>query len=254
MIPLSAVVITSDNESTIGATLASIAWCDEILVVDSGSADQTQAICRQANCRVIERPFDGFAEQKTFAVAAARHDWVLVVDSDEVVSPELAAEIQDRLAADPPDALGYAIPISLIFLGKLLRHGGEFGKLHVRLFDRRAGHFTESQVHEKVIIDGPTAVLTQHILHNSYQDVEHYFDKFNRYTTLAAQQAAQQQTVNSRFMIVFRFPVAFVQLYLVRGLILDGYPGFVWALFSAFYATVKYVKLDEIRQRRKTGP
>ena len=217
------------------------------MVVDSGSSDKTAEICRQFGCRVVERAFDGFGPQKHFAVSLARHDWVLVVDTDEVVTPELQRQIRRRLETDGEQYAGFEIPISLVFMGRVLRFGGQFGKRHLRLFDRRAGNFNLADVHEHVVLQGRVGVLDGHIWHASYRDVEHYFDKFNRYTSLAARQAHGRSRPASRWYIAWRFPLTFLHLYLARGLLLDGYPGFVWALFSALYPTVKYIKLAELR-------
>ncbi len=217
------------------------------MVVDSGSSDKTAEICRQFGCRVVERAFDGFGPQKRFAVSLARHDWVLVVDTDEVVTPELQRQIRRRLETDSEQYAGFEIPISLVFMGRVLRFGGQFGKRHLRLFDRRAGNFNLADVHEHVVLQGRVGALDGHIWHASYRDVEHYFDKFNRYTSLAARQAHGRNRPASGWYIAWRFPLTFLHLYLARGLLLDGYPGFVWALFSALYPTVKYIKLAELR-------
>ncbi len=250
---LSAVLISHNNEGTIAETLCALDWCDEILVVDAGSSDRTVAICREFGCRVIQRDFDGFGRQKRYAVSAARNDWVLVVDTDEVVTPELQRQICRRLSRENGRYLGYEIPISLIFMGRILRFGGQFGKRHLRLFDRRAGNFNLADVHEKVILQGPVGVLDGHIRHASYRDVEHYFEKFNRYTSLAARQAQGRRRPASWWDIVWRFPLTFLHLYLIKGLLLDGYPGFVWALFSALYPTVKYIKLAELQEHCRSA-
>jgi glycosyltransferase involved in cell wall biosynthesis len=246
---LSAVVITYNNQDSIAGTLRTLDWCDEILIVDAGSSDLTADICRQYGCRVIERAFDGFGRQKHFAVSAARNDWVLVVDSDEIVTPELKEQICRELGSDAPRCVGFEIPISLVFLGHLMRFGGQFGKRHLRLFDRRAGNYNLVDVHERVILEGEVGLLAGHIRHASYRDIEHYFEKFNRYTSIAAEQALARQRNVSKWYVAWRFPLSFLHLYLARGLILDGYPGFVWALFSALYPAVKYIKLEELRSR-----
>jgi glycosyltransferase involved in cell wall biosynthesis len=251
---LSAVVITYNNQDSIADTLRAIAWCDEILVVDAGSIDRTTDICRQFGCRVIQRSFDGFGRQKNFAVTAARYDWVLVVDSDEIVTPELREQIRRRLESDSQPYAGFEIPISLLFMGHLMRFGGQFGKRHLRLFDRRTGNYNLAEVHERVILQGKVGLLDGHIRHASYRDIEHYFDKFNRYTSVAAQQALARQRHVSKWYVTWRFPLTFLHLYLAKGLILDGYPGFVWALFSALYPTVKYIKLEELRSRAAAAP
>lgn len=243
---LSAVVTTFNSAATLEPTLASLTWCDEIVVVDSGSSDATLEICRRYGCRVIHHPFAGYGRQKHFAVGCARNDWVFVVDSDEVITDELRDEIQSLLAGGQPDAVGYEMAISLVFLGRLLRFGGEYGKLHLRLWDRRAGNYNFDEVHEHVDVDGRVATLRGRMLHYSYADLGKYFEKFNRYTSSAAREMCQRGRRTSPWYIAVQFPFRFVHLYLVRGLVFDGYPGFAWALLSALSPTVKHMKLHEL--------
>jgi glycosyltransferase involved in cell wall biosynthesis len=251
---LSAVIITQDNEQTVADTLAALTWCDELLVVDSGSVDRTVAICREFGCRVLQHTFTGFGPQKNLAVSAAANDWVLVIDSDEIVTAALRDEIVQRLASDAQRFAGFEIPVRLLFLGRVLRFGGEFDKRHLRLFDRRKGNYNLADIHERVILDGPVAPLAGHILHASYRDFEHYFDKFNRYTSSVARQLDKQAGSVSKWYIAWRFPASFCYLYVLRGLVFDGYPGFVWAMLSAFYSTVKYMKLLELRDSKRKRP
>jgi glycosyltransferase involved in cell wall biosynthesis len=251
MPPLSAVVTTFNSAASIEATLAALDWCDEILVVDSGSSDATLAICRQYGCRVLHRDFTGFGPHKHWATEQASHDWVFVVDADEIVTDELRDEIRALLAGEGPTETGFEMAISLVFLGRLLRFGGEYNKLHLRLFDRRAGNYNDRPVHECVEVAGAVRVLRGRMLHDSYRDLEHYFEKFNRYTSSAAEVLSRRGKRASAWGVAFRLPFSFVHLYLVRGLIFDGYPGFVWALLSAFSPTVKYMKLRELNRRSR---
>jgi len=244
---LSAVVTTFNSAALLRPVLAALGWCDEVLVVDSGSTDRTAEICQEFGCRFIHRDFAGFGPQKRFAVDAAVNDWVFVVDSDEIVSAELQAEIQSLLANNSAQYVGYTTPISLIFLGRLLRFGGEYGKPHLRLFDRRAGNYNANAVHERVVLNGRVGALKGHLWHYSYQSIEHYFEKFNRYTSLGAKQIFDRGKRVSKAYVAFRFSYSFVHLYLIKGLLLDGYAGFVWALLSAFYPVVKYIKLHEMQ-------
>ena len=270
MPPLSAVVTTFNSADVLEPTLAALGWCDEIVVVDSGSTDGTQEICRRYGCRVIHHDFAGYGRQKHFAVGCAKHDWVFVVDSDEVVTGELREEIRGLLSGDEasagdvagnnssgkrPAEVGFEMPISLVFLGRLLRFGGEYGKLHLRLFDRRAGNYNFDEVHEHVDVRGRVGTLRGRMLHYSYRNLAQYFDKFNRYTSSAAQELFQRGRKTSAAYIVLRLPFTFLHLYLVRGLVLDGYPGFVWALLSALSPTVKHMKLHELhlQARAKTA-
>ena len=230
--------------------LAALAWCDDIVVVDSGSADRTIEIAQAAGARVLHHDFAGYGLQKAWAVTQARHDWVLVVDADEVVTPELRREIEQRLETDAGRCAGYEIPISLIFLGRLLRHGGEYRMRHLRLYDRRRGNYNQNRVHERVELDGPVGSLEHHMLHDSYGSLDAYFDKFNDYTTAGARDLLARGKTAGVATVVLRFPLTFIRQYFIRGHILNGYPGFVWALFSSMYPVVKYAKLREMQRSR----
>ncbi len=250
--PVSAVLITLNGARCLAPVLAALAWCAEIVVVDSGSTDGTIALAQAHGARVLHRPFDGYGPQKRFAVAQAQHDWVLVIDADEELTPALATEIQERLAADGGRYTGYQLPRTLLFLGRVMR-GAEYGMRHLRLFDRRHGTYNLASVHEKVDLSGPVAPLRHHMLHDSYAGLSDYLAKFNSYTSLGAAELHQRGRRASVLRIVGRFPVAFVQQYLLKGNFRNGYPGFMWALLSALYPVVKYAKLREL-QTRPAGP
>src|SRR5690242_20586901 len=161
--PLSAVLITRDAERLLAEVLAAVKWCDEILVVDSGSADRTIEIARNAGARVLRHEFEGYGRQKAWAVTQAANDWVLVIDADEIVTPELRREIERRLERDAGSYAGYEVPISLVFLGRLMRHGGEYKMRHLRLYDRRRGNYNANRVHERVELNGPIGRLDEHM-------------------------------------------------------------------------------------------
>jgi glycosyltransferase involved in cell wall biosynthesis len=244
--PLSAVLITRNAERLLGQVLQAVKWCDEIVVVDSGSTDHTMEIATANGARVLQHDFEGYGPQKAWAVNQAEHDWVLVIDADEIVTPELRHEIEQRLERDAGAYAGYEIPISLVFLGRLMRHGGEYKMRHLRLYDRRRGNYNQNRVHERVELNGPVGRLDEHALHDSYGSIAAYFDKFNDYTTAGARDLHARGKTASAATVVFRFPTTFIRQYFLRGHILNGYPGFVWSLFSAMYPVVKYAKLREL--------
>jgi glycosyltransferase involved in cell wall biosynthesis len=251
MVKLSAVMITFNEERRIEASLRSLAFCDEIVVVDSGSTDKTVSICKNYNCTLYTRAFDGYGTQKQFAVSKAANDWVLAIDADEVISEELSKEIRTVLTDLPLDLNGFYIPISLIFLGRLLRFGGEYKKPHLRLFNRNGGTFSRDVVHEYADIQGRKLSLKHHILHYSYESLGDYLAKFNGYTTAAADTLSEQGRKTSPFTVISRFPLTFIKIYLVKGCFLDGYQGFLWSLLSSLYPVIKYAKLFE-RQNRSS--
>ena len=244
--PVSAVLITRNAERLLAQVLAALKWCDEIVVVDSGSTDRTMDIASSAGARVLRHEFAGYGPQKAWAVTQAKHDWVLVVDADEVVTPELQREIEQRLDRDAGSFVGYEVPISLVFLGRLMKHGGEYRMRHLRLYDRRRGSYNQNRVHERVELDGPVGKLDEHMLHESYGSIESYFDKFNDYTPAGARDLHARGKTAGVATIVLRFPATFIRQYFLRGHVLNGYPGFVWSLFAAMYPVVKYAKLREM--------
>jgi glycosyltransferase involved in cell wall biosynthesis len=248
--PVSAVLITRNAERLLEQVLATLRWCDEILVVDSGSSDRTVAIAAAAGARVLHHDFEGYGPQKAWAVTQAANDWVLVVDADEIVTPELRREIEQRLERDAGAYTGYEIPISLVFLGRLMRHGGEYKMRHLRLYDRRRGNYNQNRVHERVELGGAIGRLNEHMLHDSYGSIATYFDKFNDYTTAGARDLHQRGRTASAVTVVLRFPTTFIRQYFIRGHVLNGYPGLVWSLFSAMYPVVKYAKLRELNRAK----
>lgn len=232
----------------LGRVLDALRWCDEILIVDSGSVDSTFDIAKQRGALVLSHEFAGYGPQKAWAVSQAKHDWVLVIDADEIVTPELQREIEARLERDGSAFAGYEIPISLVFLGRLMRHGGEYKMRHLRLYDRRRGNYNQNRVHERVELEGPVGRLEHHMLHDSYGSIAAYFDKFNDYTTAGATDLHARGESATIATIVLRFPLTFIRQYFLRGHVLNGYPGFVWSMFSAMYPVVKYAKLRELRR------
>lgn len=244
---VSAVVITYNEADVIERCLQSIQWCDEIVVVDSGSTDGTVDICRKMGAKVIHRPFTNFGEQKRFAVAQATHSWILSLDADEYLSANLQAEIQKELVT--PRHHGYYLPRSLVFMGKEIR--SERRKPILRLFDKRHGNFVNKAVHEYVEVSGSTGYLRGILWHESYRNLEDYFTKFNRYTTLMAQGIVEKGKVKPPVYALLRFGVAFIQQFLLKGCWLNGSVGVVWALMAAYYNAVKYLKAYEISTKKQ---
>lgn len=244
---ISVVIITLNEAQALPKTLEAVAWADEVVIVDSGSTDNTLAIAQAQGCRVFTRKFDGYGPQKNFGIAQTQHNWVLSIDADEVVSPELGAEIIRTL--QNPKKHGYYVPISLVFLGKLLRFCGEYKMPHLRLFNKNFGQYNANQVHEGIVLNGTAGYLKNHALHQSYTSIHNYFEKFNHYTTRGATLLSRNMKRSSIWPVVTRFPLTFLKIYLLKFGFLDGYAGFVWALFSAMYPVVKYAKLREMQER-----
>jgi glycosyltransferase involved in cell wall biosynthesis len=251
---LSLVVITRDAAADIADCLASFPLARERLVVDSGSRDDTAAIARACGARVVEQAWLGFGRQKQFAVGAAAHDWVLCLDADERVTPELAATIAALFAhGAAPSAAAYALARRNRFLGRWLAHGEGYPDWNVRLFDRRRARWTDDDVHEHVVADGAVARLAGDLLHASAESIEAYVAKQNRYTTLQAQ-ALHARGERAGFARMALSPLArFLRFYVLKGGALDGAAGFAHIAIGAFASFLKYAKLralhGEARQR-----
>lgn len=247
MSTLSVIVITLNEERHIAACLESVAWADEIIVVDAESKDETVAIARRFTARVFIEKFRGYSGQKNFALAQARGEWVLWLDADERVTPELAEEIRRTIAAAPA-ATGFEMPRKAYFLGRWIKHCGWYPGYVLRLFRRERGRFDDREVHETLLLDGEKGRLRGDLDHYTDDSVEHYFWKFNRYTTLAAEELAGRGRRAGMFSILMRPLHAFLKMYIFKRGFLDGLPGLMLCLLSASYVTAKYAKLAERNQ------
>ncbi|MGI9265096.1 MAG: glycosyltransferase family 2 protein [Gammaproteobacteria bacterium] len=247
---LSVVIIALNEADNLAPLMDALSWADEVLVIDSGSTDGTQNLCAgYPNCRIIEQPFLGYGPQKRFGVERARHDWILSIDADEVPDTLMQGAIRTLLRDGFGDNAGFHLSRRLSFLGREFRHGKESGQRILRLFDRRKGNYTPAVVHEKVEVEGAVGELDGRLIHNSYRDLGDYFSKFNRYTSLMAKQMYDRGGRAHRIGIVLRPPWVFLQYYLLRGNFLNGFAGFVYALLTAHYKTVKYLKLYELNMQ-----
>jgi glycosyltransferase involved in cell wall biosynthesis len=240
---LSVTIITRNEEKRIRDALESVVWADEIVVVDSGSTDRTIEICREYTQHVFQENWHGYVEQKNIANAKSSYNWILNVDADEVVSPELAAEIQ-TLLADEPSHTGYSMPRRTYYLGAWIRHCGWYPDEKLRLFDKRLGCWVGRALHEKVQIEGTTASLRHDLYHYTYESVEDHLRTINNYTSIAA---SQKQGSISAAGILGHTVFTFFKKYIVKQGFRDGSRGLIVSLLSAFTVAVKYAKLWELR-------
>jgi glycosyltransferase involved in cell wall biosynthesis len=247
--PLSAVLITRNAATQLPACLASVSFCDDIVVVDSGSSDDTVAIARTRGARVLHQEWLGFGPQKQFAVSQARHDWVLCIDADERVSDELRASIETVLAA--PTHQAYRFPRCNRFMGRYLRHGEGYPDWSLRLFDRRHARWSDDAVHEKVLIDAEVGELRGDLLHDSAETLDAYLAKQDRYTTLAAEAALAAGRRASWLHPLLSPLIRFVKFYVVRLGFLDGLPGLTHILIGCRNSHMKYAKMRSILAERK---
>ena len=245
---VSALVITKDEAENIHDCLASLQWVDEIIVVDAESTDDTVAQASAFTDKIFIRRWEGFAAAKNFALAQCTGEWVLWLDADERVTPELRDEIIATLA-NHPTAAGFEMPRLANFLGQWIRHGGWYPGYVLRLFRRAAGRFNDKPVHEGVQVDGPTSRLKNYLLHYTDRNLQHYFEKFNRYTSLAAEELQQRGRRFHLWDLLLRPSWFFFRMYILKGGFFDGLPGFILARLSAAYVFAKYAKLWEKEDR-----
>jgi glycosyltransferase involved in cell wall biosynthesis len=248
-VPISVVIIAKNAASQIGACIDSVKFAAEVLVVDSGSEDETRAIAEVRGCKLVEKEWLGFGRQKQFAVSTAAHDWVLCLDVDERVSPELDASIRQAFLTGTPTFNAYRMPRRNRFLGRWLSHGEGYPDWSLRLFHRAHASWSNDEVHETVITTTDVGRLTGDLMHDSAEDVTHYLAKQNRYSSLHAQ-ALYSQGVRAGFLKLFLSPFArFVKFYFLRCGFLDGGPGFAHVAIGCFAAFAKYAKLIELSKR-----
>jgi glycosyltransferase involved in cell wall biosynthesis len=243
--PLTVTVITRNEATHLPAALESVRWADEIVVVDSESTDDTVAIARRYTDRVIVRSWPGYVAQKNFAAAEARHDWILSLDADERVSPELAAELR-QLMAGAPSAAGYRVPRVTFHLGRWIRSTDWYPDYQLRLYDRRRARWTGRLVHESVEAEGHVDRLRAELQHYAYRDIADHWLRMDRYTTLAAQQMYEDGRRAGWFDVLVHPRLAFFRNYVLRGGFRDGMPGLIVSAMNAYYVTLKFAKLWEL--------
>ncbi|HTN29041.1 MAG TPA: glycosyltransferase family 2 protein [Burkholderiales bacterium] len=246
--PLSVVLVVHNAEAQLPACLASVPFADEIVVVDSGSSDGTAACAGRHGARVVQHEWMGFGRQKQFAVAQARNDWVLCLDADERVSPELERSI--RAALEAPVAPVYRMRRRNRFLGRWLSHGEGYPDWSTRMFDRRNAAWSDDPVHEKVLYSVTPGTLAGDLLHESAEDIANYLQKQNRYSTLAAQQLFERGHIGGAFQLVLSPFVRFTKFYILRLGFLDGLPGLVHTSIGCASSFMKYAKLIELTRTR----
>ena len=238
---ISAFIIAKNEAARIGRTLEALAWADEIVVVDSGSDDDTIAIAEAAGAQVHHRDFDGYGPQKVFAEGLCRNDWVLNVDADEVVTPELAAELQG--AANAPRA--FRTRILNVYPGDSVPRPFANDYNVVRFYHRSIAGYRDHPLFDRVEVQGETAQLRAPIHHFPLVSLAHFVDKENRYSSFAAENAKPRGRSGLILRLPFELPLAFLKFYLLRRHIFGGWKGFVFALTAAFARTLRIAKMLE---------
>jgi glycosyltransferase involved in cell wall biosynthesis len=240
---LSVVVITKNEAAVIGRCLESVAWADELVVLDSGSSDATCEIARRHGAKVeIDPDWPGFGPQKNRAVALARGDWVLSLDADEWVTPELRAAIERALAAPGPRA-AFRMPRRSSYCGRVMRHSGWWPDHVTRLFRRGLARFSDDLVHERLIVDGETGTVGAPLMHEAFRDLDEVLHKMNAYSSAGAEALAQRGVRATLATAVGHGLWTWIRTYVLRLGFLDGREGFALAVSNAEGAYYRYLKL-----------
>lgn len=240
---LSAVIITFNEADRIEDCIRSLAFCDEVLIVDSHSTDATREIASASGARVIERDWLGYRSQKEFAINAAHHDWVLCLDADERVTPLLRTEIEQLRSKSFPRHAGWAMPFALYYFGQFLRHGLTYPDFHLRLIDRRRGGWRGKEIHEHLEVDGTVGRLKGDIEHFAYRSLRHQLEKLERYAELMARELHARGKRAGFGKILLRPMWRFFSGFVLKLGFLDGWRGLVISLVEANYVRQKYLKL-----------
>ncbi|MEZ5500029.1 MAG: glycosyltransferase family 2 protein [Steroidobacteraceae bacterium] len=240
---LSACVITYNEADRIDRCLSALTFCDEILVVDSLSTDATVALATARGARVLSRPFTGYRSQKQFAVEQARHEWILCVDADEVVTDPLREEILALRAEGFQQHAGWSIPRMTEYAGRFLRHGNAWPDRIVRLFDRRRGQYAGREVHEHVRVEGTVGRIAAPLEHYSYRDLDDHLTRMSRYATLMAESLHESGRSVTAPGVWLRPWWRFLRGMLIKAGVLDGWRGFAFHLVEARYVREKYLRV-----------
>ena len=240
---LSACIITFNEADRIGACIEALRFCDEIVVVDSHSSDDTRAIAARLGARVIERDWPGYRSQKQFATDAASHDWVLCVDADERVTPALRAEIEALRAGGFAGASGWTIPRLTDYFGRFLRHGNAWPARQIRLYDRRAARWVGYEVHEKIAVTGAVAALSGPLEHFAYRNFDDHLSRMDRYAALMATELYRAGRRCGVLPVVFNPAWRLFRGLIIKGGLLDGWRGLMFHIVEAGYVRRKYLRL-----------
>lgn len=242
---LSVFIIAFNEERIIEECLKKLNWVDEIIVVDSGSTDRTVEICEKYRAKVIYKKFEGFGQQKQFALDQTTNDWVLSLDADEVLTDELIAEMKSSIQSESHDYDGFYIKSRMVFFGKVFNYGNESNRNILRMFNKIKGEFCMTSVHEEIVVTGKTKILKGHCLHYSYASLQAYVAKLNQYTQLGAANKFAKNKKYSVFSIVIKTKFEFIKKYLIELNFLNGSSGFYWSLLSSYSTFIKCMKTNE---------
>ncbi len=241
--PLTAFVICVNEAHQIRRCLQSVAWCDHIVVVDSGSTDGTVEICREFTDKVFHHEWQGYGHQKRYALERCETEWILNIDADEEVSPKLREEIERVLAGpDDPRVNGYLLSRVVYYMNRWWRHGGWYPEYRLRLCRRGKTHWSGSEPHEKARVEGATLKLRGELHHYTYKDMDAHIKALNGHATAAANWLVEQGKSVGLFDILTHSFARFVKFYVIKRGFLEGAAGLIVAILESYYTFIKYSK------------
>ncbi len=246
-VPITVVILTKNEARRLRDAIESVRWAEEILVVDDESADETAALAESLGARVVRRRMDNEGRHRNWASAEARFDWILSLDADERVTPELAAELQALFRAGAPPFDLYAIPRRNHIGQRWVRHGGWYPSAQLKMFKRTVFKWEEASVHPRALSDRPCGRLTKDLLHYSYRDLSDFVEKMNRQTTLEAQKWLSDGRKVTFGKALWRAADRFFRTFVSKKGYRDGTLGFIVAWFASAYQLISYAKYVEGR-------
>lgn len=247
--PVSVTIISLNEEDNIVRAIQSVAWADEVLVVDSGSTDQTVELARQQGARVIHNPWPGYGRQKNFAQEAASHDWIFNLDADEEVPPKLAQEIQNALTqvkTGQSQAVAFEMPRKTFYLGRWIAHGGWYPNYLVRLANRKHARWSEPHVHEAWIAEGPVLRLNEPLHHYAFKTIADQVRTNLNFARLGAQELVRRGKRPSVAKLLLKPKWKFIETYVLKRGFLDGLPGLIISINAAYSMFMKFAFLWEL--------
>lgn len=250
-IPLSVAIITKNEAENLPDCLRSVAFAGQIVVVDSGSTDDTVDVAKEFECDVYIEPWRGFGPQKQFAIDQCRNPWILLIDADERLPWDTAQAIKNIVLNSLTAAAGFSFPRKNFFQGRWVKHAGWWPDRVVRLFRKNLGRMTEAKVHEALEIDGLVEALVYPIEHFTESRLSRIIQKIDQYSTLGAEEAFKEGRMASLWEAAFRAKLAFLHNYFFRYGFLDGPQGLTLAVTDAVNKFFKYAKLAEMNKQFK---
>jgi len=239
---ISAIIITKDEEHSIRECLQSISWIDEIIIVDSGSKDQTLKICKEFRVKIYTKSWQGFGPQKNEALKHAKHKWILSIDADEIITPELKKEIIAITKSNNPSE-AYSICRRSFYCGRLIKFSGWQSDFVVRFFQKKFCKFSNDLVHEKVLVNGVTLKTKSYMIHNAFENFEEVIKKINVYSSLSASMFYKKNKKSSLKKAIFHAFWSFIKTYIIKLGFLDGKYGLMLSISNAEGTYYRYIKL-----------